>query len=194
MADPRSRSDQRPSPEALLEAARQEESRAGRLKIFVGAAPGVGKTYEMLQQARARKQDGYAAGVDGMLLFTLISPSASASQSVLSKMWVSVPQAWAKLTGRVPAVREGVGVDGEQVHQVSLRAVSAPPPPDIVSPPSPPSSLSLPLPPFSVSLTDRAHRSRLRHLGNLRRSCPGECHGPRNRSDHCRNRRPTGRG
>ena len=58
MAD-RSRSDQRPSPEALLEAARREERHAGRLKIFVGAAPGVGKTYEMLQQARARKQDGY---------------------------------------------------------------------------------------------------------------------------------------
>ena len=51
--------DQRPSPEALLEAARREESRAGKLKIFVGAAPGVGKTYEMLQQARARKRDGY---------------------------------------------------------------------------------------------------------------------------------------
>jgi two-component system sensor histidine kinase KdpD len=51
--------DQRPSPEALLEAARREEARAGRLKIFVGAAPGVGKTYEMLQQARARKRDGY---------------------------------------------------------------------------------------------------------------------------------------
>src|SRR4029077_11695335 len=59
MAEPRSRSDQRPSPDALLEAARREERRAGRLKIFVGAAPGVGKTYEMLQQARARKQDGY---------------------------------------------------------------------------------------------------------------------------------------
>src|SRR6185436_9499140 len=51
--------DQRPSPEALLAAARREESRAGKLKIFVGAAPGVGKTYEMLQQARARRQDGY---------------------------------------------------------------------------------------------------------------------------------------
>jgi two-component system, OmpR family, sensor histidine kinase KdpD len=49
----------RPSPEALLEAARREESRAGKLKIFVGAAPGVGKTYAMLQQARARKRDGY---------------------------------------------------------------------------------------------------------------------------------------
>src|SRR6516164_3047458 len=59
MADQRSHSDQRPSPEALLEAARREERRSGRLKILVAAAPGVGKTYEMLQQARARKQDGY---------------------------------------------------------------------------------------------------------------------------------------
>jgi len=59
MADQRRDSDQRPSPEALLEAARREESHAGRLKIFVGAAPGVGKTYEMLQQARARQRDGY---------------------------------------------------------------------------------------------------------------------------------------
>jgi two-component system sensor histidine kinase KdpD len=63
MADTRSHSDQRPSPEALLEAARREERRSGRLKIFVGAAPGVGKTYEMLQQARARKQDGYDVAV-----------------------------------------------------------------------------------------------------------------------------------
>src|SRR5229473_5496858 len=52
--------EQRPSPEALLEAARREESCAGRLKIFVGAAPGVGKTYEMLQSARAKLK----AGVD----------------------------------------------------------------------------------------------------------------------------------
>src|ERR1700731_4534125 len=59
MADRRRDIDQRPSPEALLEAARREESRAGKLRIFVGAAPGVGKTYEMLQQARARKKDGY---------------------------------------------------------------------------------------------------------------------------------------
>src|SRR5450432_1038474 len=59
MADPRRDADQRPSPEALLEAARREEKRVGRLRIFVGAAPGVGKTYEMLQQARARKTDGY---------------------------------------------------------------------------------------------------------------------------------------
>jgi two-component system, OmpR family, sensor histidine kinase KdpD len=59
MANHARQDERRPSPEALLEAARREESRAGKLKIFVGAAPGVGKTYEMLQQARARKRDGY---------------------------------------------------------------------------------------------------------------------------------------
>src|SRR5476649_1608833 len=60
MANQRRDPSQRPSPEALLEAARREDSRAGRLKIFLGAAPGVGKTYEMLQSARARLK----AGVD----------------------------------------------------------------------------------------------------------------------------------
>jgi two-component system, OmpR family, sensor histidine kinase KdpD len=59
MANQRRDPDQRPSPEALLEAARREEGCAGKLRIFVGAAPGVGKTYEMLQQARAKKKDGY---------------------------------------------------------------------------------------------------------------------------------------
>ena len=50
---------QRPSPEALLaEARREEKGRVGRLKIFVGAAPGVGKTYEMLQTARAKRNEG----------------------------------------------------------------------------------------------------------------------------------------
>src|SRR3981189_2320001 len=59
MAEQRRDSDQRPSPEALLGAARREEGRVGKLRIFVGAAPGVGKTYGMLQSARARKRDGY---------------------------------------------------------------------------------------------------------------------------------------
>src|SRR5215831_15211962 len=50
--------DQRPLPEALLEAAKREQGGLGRLKIFVGAAPGVGKTYEMLQSAHARLKGG----------------------------------------------------------------------------------------------------------------------------------------
>ena len=46
----------RPSPEALLQQAEQEGR--GRLKIFLGAAPGVGKTYEMLQTAHAKAREG----------------------------------------------------------------------------------------------------------------------------------------
>src|SRR6202521_4507310 len=60
MANQRRDLEKRPSPDALLEAARRESDQTGRLKIFVGAAPGVGKTYEMLQSAHARLK----AGVD----------------------------------------------------------------------------------------------------------------------------------
>jgi len=58
MTEDWSRQDRRPSPEALLETARLEDSPHGKLRIFVGAAPGVGKTYAMLQAAQARKADG----------------------------------------------------------------------------------------------------------------------------------------
>ena len=37
---------------------KKEGRRTARLKIFLGAAPGVGKTYEMLQEARARRKEG----------------------------------------------------------------------------------------------------------------------------------------
>jgi two-component system sensor histidine kinase KdpD len=50
--------EQRPSPEALLRQAAQEGR--GRLKVLLGAAPGVGKTYEMLTEGAARRK----AGVD----------------------------------------------------------------------------------------------------------------------------------
>src|ERR1700746_2650991 len=58
MANQRRDPEQRPSPDALLEAARREQNGVGRLKIFVGAAPGVGKTYEMLQSAHAKLKAG----------------------------------------------------------------------------------------------------------------------------------------
>ena len=48
--------DSRPSPDALLAEA-QREGR-GRLKVFLGAAPGVGKTYAMLEAARERMREG----------------------------------------------------------------------------------------------------------------------------------------
>jgi two-component system sensor histidine kinase KdpD len=48
--------DKRPSPDALLRAAEREAR--GQLKIFLGAAPGVGKTYEMLSEGAARLRGG----------------------------------------------------------------------------------------------------------------------------------------
>ncbi len=51
-------SDSRPDPDALLEG--MQRGSRGHLKIFLGAAPGVGKTWEMLVAANAKRQ----AGVD----------------------------------------------------------------------------------------------------------------------------------
>ncbi|MBU6428647.1 MAG: sensor histidine kinase KdpD, partial [Cyanobacteria bacterium REEB65] len=51
----------RPNPDALLERVREEEARRtrGRLKIFLGMAAGVGKTYAMLQEAHSQRADGH---------------------------------------------------------------------------------------------------------------------------------------
>jgi two-component system sensor histidine kinase KdpD len=46
----------RPDPDALL--AEAAKAGRGRLKVFLGMAPGVGKTYEMLSAARRRKEAG----------------------------------------------------------------------------------------------------------------------------------------
>jgi two-component system sensor histidine kinase KdpD len=56
VAGERSEVERRSSPEALPAQAACEERR--RLKVFVGAAPGVGKTYAMLQAAREQQQQG----------------------------------------------------------------------------------------------------------------------------------------
>ena len=50
-------SDARPDPEALLARVKEEEARQrrGKLKVFFGAAAGVGKTYAMLEAAREQR-------------------------------------------------------------------------------------------------------------------------------------------
>jgi two-component system sensor histidine kinase KdpD len=48
----------RPDPDALLKEIGREETKRGRLKIFLGYAPGVGKTYTMLQEAHVLKKRG----------------------------------------------------------------------------------------------------------------------------------------
>jgi two-component system, OmpR family, sensor histidine kinase KdpD len=52
--------DRRPDPDALLDRVKDEEvhARRGRLKVFLGAAAGVGKTYAMLQAAYERRAEG----------------------------------------------------------------------------------------------------------------------------------------
>jgi two-component system sensor histidine kinase KdpD len=48
----------RPDPDALLKEVQREETQRGRLKIFLGYAPGVGKTYTMLNEAHVLKKRG----------------------------------------------------------------------------------------------------------------------------------------
>lgn len=51
---------ERPAPEEMLKKANQEEHQQarGKLKIFLGAAPGVGKTHAMLKEALAKRNQG----------------------------------------------------------------------------------------------------------------------------------------
>jgi two-component system sensor histidine kinase KdpD len=48
--------ERRPDPDALLALA--DKAKRGRLLVFIGAAPGVGKTFAMLTRAHALKQEG----------------------------------------------------------------------------------------------------------------------------------------
>jgi two-component system sensor histidine kinase KdpD len=50
---------ERPNPDAILARVKAEEEHRGKLKIFFGMAPGVGKTYAMLQEARQRQAEGF---------------------------------------------------------------------------------------------------------------------------------------
>src|SRR5579862_5496700 len=51
---------QRPNPDVLLAAPQKEEAKTkrGKLKVFFGMAPGVGKTYAMLEAARREMATG----------------------------------------------------------------------------------------------------------------------------------------
>ncbi|WP_441238063.1 DUF4118 domain-containing protein [Bradyrhizobium sp. 930_D9_N1_4] len=98
--------EQRPSPEALLEAARREESARGKLKIFVGAAPGVGKTYEMLQSAHARRK----AGVDVAIGF--VETHGRAETEALVRGLEMIP-------------RKRLDYRGQMVEEMDLDAVIA---------------------------------------------------------------------
>lgn len=94
MPSTESEHDHRPSPEALLVAAEQEQR--GRLKIFLGAAPGIGKTYAMLEAARVRKQDG----VD--VVIGLVDTHGRPETEALLQGVEVIPQRKIEYRGRVP--------------------------------------------------------------------------------------------
>jgi len=58
-------SEQRPDPDALLAKVKREEAkqRRGKLKVFFGAAAGVGKTYAMLSEAQEKRAEGVDVAV-----------------------------------------------------------------------------------------------------------------------------------
>ena len=79
--------ERRPDPDALLKVG--QKSTRGRLKLFLGAAPGVGKTFAMLTEAHEKRREGLdvligwvdthgrretAALLKGCLLYTSPSP------------------------------------------------------------------------------------------------------------------------
>lgn len=53
--------DTRPDAEALL--AKLSESQHARLRVYIGAAPGVGKTYQMLEDAHLLKRQGFDVAI-----------------------------------------------------------------------------------------------------------------------------------
>lgn len=84
MREPRQTQEDRPDPEALLALGR--EGHRGRLKVYLGAAPGVGKTFAILQGARRLKD----AGTDVVL--GLIETHGRADTSALSEGLEMLPR------------------------------------------------------------------------------------------------------
>ncbi len=97
-------SDARPSPEALLRQASQEG--LGRLKIFLGAAPGVGKTFEMLSEGAERRR----AGVD--VVVGVVETHGRAETEALTRGQEIVP-------------RRGVAYEGHSIDEMDLDAILA---------------------------------------------------------------------
>jgi two-component system sensor histidine kinase KdpD len=82
----------RPDPEALLREAAVETR--GHLKVFLGAAPGVGKTYEMLLSAAAQRR----AGVD--VAIGLIETHGRAETEALVRDFEIIPRRQVHYNGR----------------------------------------------------------------------------------------------
>ena len=78
----------RPSPERLLKQVQAEESKrwGARLKIFLGYAPGVGKSYRMLDEARRRRERG-----EDLVVGALQGQQSEEVQAIVSNLEVIPP-------------------------------------------------------------------------------------------------------
>ena len=96
--------DNRPDPDALLRQAEQEAR--GKLKVFLGAAPGVGKTYEMLIDGAARKR----AGID--VVVGVVETHARAETEAL-------------IVGHEVVPRKVIDYQGRKLSEMDLDAILA---------------------------------------------------------------------
>lgn len=107
----------RPSPESLL--AKLQESERAKLRLYLGAAPGVGKTFQVLEDAQALKRQG----VDIVIAF--IEPHGRAETEALIGDLERVPLKQIEYRGvtltemdvaAVIARRPGVAIVDELAH------------------------------------------------------------------------------
>lgn len=96
--------DDRPSPDALLREAAREGR--GRLKIFLGAAPGVGKTFEMLREGAERLR----AGID--VVIAVVETHGRAETQALVAPFEIIP-------------RRAIAYQGHTLEEMDIDAVLA---------------------------------------------------------------------
>lgn len=84
--------DERPDPDKLLEAIKRQESDEykGHLKIFLGMAAGVGKTYAMLEAAQKRKREGV-----NVVVGTVNTHGRKETAALLEGLTI-IPEKWIK--------------------------------------------------------------------------------------------------
>ena len=90
--------ERRPTADALL--ARIKERDRARLRIYIGAAPGVGKTYEMLQEAHALRARGLDVVVGFVETYDRARPRRSSriSRSFPAARWSIAARRWRRWT------------------------------------------------------------------------------------------------
>jgi len=78
----------RPSPERLLKQVQAEENKrwGAKLKIFLGYAPGVGKSYRMLDEARRRHERG-----EDVIVGAVQGRQSEEVQALLQKLEMTPP-------------------------------------------------------------------------------------------------------